>query len=160
MSYTLCVIDMQNYFPASKGKRVRAACVREVRKAIKEQATILFVEYKNYGPTLPLLTNITKRVKYKKAHHVLKDSDDGSQKITAFIKARHLARLNMRVCGVNTPYCVQSTVSGLTKKWKNSTIHLVADACDSSYSKSEHTYALKHMATYPNVKVVNKLRKY
>lgn len=155
MSYTLCVIDMQNYFNASKGKRVRNSCIREIKKAIKDKATILFVEYNNYGPTLSLLTDITQKAKYKKAYHVIKYSDDGGQEINDFIVSRHLPRLNFRMCGINTPYCVRATVSKLASLRKNSNIQLVADACDSN-NRREHISGLKTMQNLANVKLIRK----
>ena len=156
MSYSLIVVDMQDYFYASRGKRVRKACIREIKQAMQDQATILYVEYspENYGPTIPQLTNITNKAKYKKVYHVSKYDNDGGQEVVDFLTKKHLPKMNLRVCGVNTNYCVRATVSGIHHKSPNSNIHVVADACDCS-TLDGHKYGLSDMKSNANVKILN-----
>lgn len=151
MSYSLIIVDMQCFFPAANGQRVQKSCVREIKKAMRDRATILFVEFSNYGSTIPLLTDLTKNAKYKKAYTITKYMDDGSYEIAEFLNKRHLPKMNLRVCGVNTEYCVNHTVKGLSLRLRNTNIHVVADACD---SQDSHTYGLKRMQQIPNTKII------
>jgi nicotinamidase-related amidase len=152
MLYTLCVIDMQDYFAAAHRNGVRKACIREIKKAMRNNAAILFVEYNNYGPTIELLTNLTKSAKYKKTYHVIKYCDGGGYEVTEFIKKNHLPKLNIRVCGVNTDYCVLATVLGINRRWQDTKIHVVADACDSTDSHKDGLRVLANM--HPNVRLL------
>lgn len=155
MSYTLCVIDMQAYFTSANGKKVQQSCVREIKKAMKDQATILFVEYSGYGPTLPVLTNLTKKVKYKKVHRVLKHANGGGLNVVNYLRKKHLTRSNMRVCGVNTNYCVLATVQEINKHLENSNLSIVADACATGTSTG-HKMGLEAMQKLSNVRVIRR----
>lgn len=149
MSYTLCVIDMQDFFSASKGKRVRKSCIREIKKAMDSNATILFVEYKNYGPTIPLLTKLTKG--YRRKFVVLKLHDGGGDEVVNFLTKQHLPKRNIRVCGVNTDACVEATVVGMNENLESSKIEVVADACDSNW-KAGHRNGLRRLSqTHQNI---------
>lgn len=110
------------------------ACAREIKKAIRDKAAIIFVEFEGHGTTLPVLTDLVKKARYHRSFHVLKGMDDGSNKIQYCIMKKHLPRLNMRVCGVNTNYCVKSTVKGLSQKFEHSTIRVIGDACNATTS--------------------------
>jgi nicotinamidase-related amidase len=156
MSYTLCVIDMQDYFTSSRGKRVRRSCIREINKAMRDKATILFVEYspEHYGTTIPLLTDVVKKAKYYRSYHVAKHSNGGGFEVVEFLKQKHLPRMNLRVCGVNTDYCVKDTVSGINARLKRSNINIVADACDSRSGTTGHKLGLSYMKKLSNVKLI------
>jgi nicotinamidase-related amidase len=149
MSYTLCVIDMQPHFVATTMQRAKQACAREIRKAIRDKAPILFVEYAHYGPTLPELTDLTK--KYHRTYHVTKASNNGGKEVMEFLTQKHLPKLNLRVVGVNTDYCVAQTVQGINSACTNCNIHVIADACDSN---ANHISGLKYMHSLQRVKVV------
>lgn len=152
--YTLCVIDMQDYFSASQGKSVRQACVREIKKAMKSNATIVFVEFENYGPTTALLTNLVKKAKYRKVHTVKKTVNGGGDVIAEYLRRKHLTRANLHVCGVNTNYCVLATVQGMTTHLQNANLNVVADACASSGGEHGHKYGLDRMRTLKNVTIL------
>jgi nicotinamidase-related amidase len=154
MSYTLCVIDMQDTFAASRGDKVRKACIREIKAAIKNQATVLFVEFENYGPTIPLLTDIVKNAKYRKVHTVIKQRNGGGDVVADYLRQKHLTRANLRVCGVNTNYCVLATVQGMNEHLKYSNLHVVADACATDCGETYHEYGLETMRKLPNVKIL------
>lgn len=153
MSYTLCIIDMQDSFTTSRGLEVQRACKREIRKAMRDKANILFVEYNGYGPTLPLLTDLVKSAKYKKAFHVIKYSDGGGKEVDQFLKHRHMPRKNLRVVGVNTGYCVASTVEELAVRMKKSSLTIIADGC-SCHNEHSHRYGLNRMGSYDNIKIL------
>lgn len=151
MSFTLLVIDMQDYFSASHSERVQRACIREIKRAIREKATIIYVEYEGYGPTIPQLTDVTSSAKYRKAYHVIKDDDDGGQEVIDFLKEKHLPRLKLRVCGVNTDYCVLATTRSLQWRMPGSQITVVGDACNSNHN---HKKGLSNLGFIPNTTVI------
>lgn len=153
MSYTLCVIDMQEVFSAARKGSVQKSCIREVKKAIRDKAPIVFVEYAGYDPTLPILTNVVKQANYKKAYHVSKNKNDGGTEVSQFLTKKHLPKLNMRVCGVNTDYCVRETVEGLRRNIAGAQIHIVGDACSSAYNQG-HISGLNAMKNLDNVKLI------
>lgn len=153
MSYTLCVIDMQAQFSASNGAKVQRSCVREIKKAMKDNATIVFVEFEGYGPTLPLLTNLVKDAKYKKVHRVLKNTNGGGKEVAEYLRAKHLARSNIRVVGVNTSYCVLATVQGMNVHLNTSNLNIVANGC-SCHGSSSHKYGLEQMRKMERVKIL------
>ena len=153
MSYTLCVIDMQASFGAANGAKVQQSCVREIKKAIKDNATIVFVEFEGHGPTLPLLTNLVKNAKYKRAHYVLKNTNGGGKEVAEYLRAKHLTRSNIRVVGVNTSYCVLATVQGMNTHLNTSNLNIVADGC-SCQVPSSHKYGLDQMRKLERVKIL------
>jgi len=150
MSYTLVVVDMQAQFPDSMDKRVQENCKRAIRKAVKDKAAIIFLEYDDYGPTLPCLTSLAK--KYKKAYHAVKCEWDGSPQSLNLIKKYKLADSHFKVCGVYTECCVQATVYGLSNKFPKSKINLLGGACN-SWSETSHKNGLDMMKKIPNVRV-------
>jgi nicotinamidase-related amidase len=154
MSYTLCVIDMQDRFSASKGTSVRKACAREIKTAMKNNATVVFVEYSNYGPTLPMLTDLVKKAKYSKAHTVLKHADGGGDVVAKYLRDKHLTRANLRVVGVNTNYCVMATVQGMSTHLKYSNLNVIADGCAAYGGSTGHKYGLDVMRKLSNVKIL------
>lgn len=158
MSGALIVVDMQARFAAANNPQTQQACVREIEQAMKNRDAILFVEYANCGPTLPNLVDVVKKAKYKRSYHVIKYDDDGGKEVIAFLKDRHLPRLNLRVVGVNTAYCVKQTVYGMKRNSKNSTISVIADACHSEWGVDEHQQALASLRKR-GVKVLNDSKK-
>jgi hypothetical protein len=151
MSYTLCVIDMQAIFSSSQEPRVQQSCIREIKKAIRDRSVILFVEYAGYPATIPALTDIVAQANYKRAYHVIKSRNDGGQEVTDFLTKHHLPKMNMRVCGVNTDYCVRETVDGIRRFLPTANLHVIADACGSTW---DHKSGLRQMKQVPNVKVI------
>lgn len=151
MSYTLCVIDMQEIFSSSQDAQIQKSCIREIKKAIRDRSVILFVEYAGYNPTIRVLTDIVEQANYKRAYHVIKSRNDGGKEVTDFLAKHHLPKMNMRVCGVNTDYCVRETVNGIKQALPGAYIHVVADACGSVWN---HKYGLQQMKQVPNVKVI------
>jgi nicotinamidase-related amidase len=153
MSYLLLVVDMQASFYTANGERIQKNCIREINKAIKDKAHIVFVEYEHHGPTLSRLTEVVQQAHYRKVHCILKAGDDGSYEIREYLLARHLPRLSFRVCGVNTNWCVLSTVAGLREIIPNSQIKIVADAC-ACHSTKSHTTGLSCLKKMDNTRVL------
>ena len=75
-----------------------------------------------------------------------------------FLRKKHLPRLNIKCVGVNTAYCVKSTVRGLQYSSPKSNIKVVADACNSEWGEDEHQFALDEMRK-AGVRVINNRKK-
>jgi nicotinamidase-related amidase len=148
--YTLVVVDMQAKFPDSLGRRVQENCKRAIRKAVKSKAAIIFVEYSNYGPTLPCLTKLVK--KYKRVFHTIKNQWDGSTNVSDLLRTNNLVASKIKVCGVYTDCCVKATVEGLSNKHSQSRIELLSKACAST-NDYNHDSGVKRMQALPNVRV-------
>jgi hypothetical protein len=154
MSYTLCIIDVQPEFSAAYNKRTQQNCIREIKKAMRDKAAILFVEFlpEIYGPTFPMLTNITK--KYKKVYRVSKGQDNGGYEVVQCLIKNHLPRNKVRVCGVNSDFCVRATVEGVVSNRPNTAIHVVADACHTDSGAIGHKDGIKKMKELKQVKII------
>jgi nicotinamidase-related amidase len=130
--YTLVVIDMQPSFEASQEKAVLRNCAARIKQAQKDNAAILLVEYEEYGKTDYRLRNLLKT--YDKTKTVIKCDNDGSVEIKrAIIRAKFPKDL-LRVCGVNTDYCVYESVKGLTKQMPKATIEVLTKSCNSNWN--------------------------
>lgn len=152
MSYILLVIDIQHTFRASHKKSLRENCKKEIKRAIRNKANIIFVEYKNYGSTIPSIKKMVTSVKYDKSHLVIKESDDGSQELLCFFKHAKLRTNHIKVCGVNTDACVLSTVKSLAKRLKRSKLEILSKACNSTYN-DYHLNGLRNLSHINNVKI-------
>ena len=126
--------------------------MREIKKAINNKDTILFVEYIGYGQTLPRLTNLTKHINYTKAYHIVKGNNDGSKEIKKFLTKHKLVSKVIKIIGVNTDFCVLETVLGINRKFPKSNINVIADAC--ATNAGGHISALRNMKQLANVKLL------
>lgn len=154
MSYTLLVIDVQPYFNAANNRRVIRNCRREIRQAIEDKAGILLIEFLGCGRSN---TGIAKMISnYDRAFVIIKGQDDGSSEVVAAIEHFNLPKTKIKVIGVNTNACVQSTVMGLTRLRTNSklSISVVADACY-SVSEDDHIIGLQNLHSVKKVKLIN-----
>lgn len=151
MPYTLLIVDMQRAFEASQKPSVIKNCQSLVAQAMKDKAAVIFLEYKDYGKTHSDITSLTK--KYKKAYQVIKYEDDGSNETVKKLKKCKLPERKLRVCGVNTTYCVAATVKGLTSQLPGAKIEVIGKACN-SITPSNHKMGLIGLRKLrPNVKV-------
>lgn len=158
--YTLAVIDMQEDFlqrithNKKSTKRVIDNCKAEIAKAIKDKANILFVEYSNYGETIADLTDLAKKAKYKKHFHTVKADDNGAAEISDSIKTHRLTQDKIKICGINTEYCVYATVRGLISQMKTAEIEVIADACDSPWGHESGVAKMENLSEdFPRLKV-------
>lgn len=124
--YTLVIIDMQEGFYVKSRMPVTSACALEIKKAIKNDARILFVEYEGFGPTLKKLKALTKG--YPKTSVIKKENDDGSYELMCAINKRKYPK-TVKITGINTSYCVHDTVSGLVAGAPLYKIEVIAKAC-------------------------------
>lgn len=151
--YTLVVVDMQAKFPRSLEGNTLLHCKRAVQKAIKNKADIVFLEFKNYGPTIPSLVKLTKG--YKRAYHAEKGEWDGSMQTMHLAKEYSLNTKKFRVCGVYTECCVDATLQGLREKNKTSKFELLHKACGAT-SDSEQKRIIGEAKKQQNVRVVDR----
>lgn len=150
--YTLAIVDMQWYFGASRKTSVINACKREIQKAMKARAGILFIEYQNCRSTISSLKKMVHEAKYSKVATVVKSDDDGSPEVIDSIRHMKFSNKRIKVCGVNTCYCVQSTVQGLSRGLPNTKIEVISDACNAPTSVV-HEEGLRAMSRFRNVSI-------
>ena len=142
--YTLVVVDMQPRFVTTSAPMLVKACQREIIMAKRRKAAIIYLEFEGFGNTLGELTYFTHG--YDKAYFATKNADDGSRQVIDLITKHNLYH-NVRVIGVNTSYCVLSTIRGLMDY--HGKITVVADACN-CYN---HDFGLKRLADM-NIKII------
>jgi nicotinamidase-related amidase len=147
--YTLVVVDMQPGFEAANGERVGKNCLREIKEAVRVGAHIVFLEFVGHGETLPELTAPVSD--YPFSHAKTKFVDDGSPEVQQAIKERGFMIGRFRVIGINTDWCVRSTVEGLRKRFPNSFVEVVIDAC---WSDSNHFKGVRLIRKIENVDVI------
>jgi nicotinamidase-related amidase len=160
MSYTLAVIDMQDHFlnrfeeMDQSNQRVFDNCKNEIAKAISDNANILFVEYEEYGPTNPELLGLVNDSSYNSFNQIIKIDDNGSREIVKAVKKFGLPKKKIKICGINTEYCVYATVKGLLQAMRESKIEVLTDACDSPWDHEVGVEILENLTEgYSNLKI-------
>lgn len=148
MSYSLIAIDMQPYFAAANDRNLLTACRKEIRKAIKNRASIIFVEYQDCGPTHSSLLRLSEG--YDRLYSTTKWHDDGSNQVYDVICKNNLSSKRLKVIGVNTDCCVLATVGGLAWRLKSASIDVIAAACGSDYN---HLSGLHSLSIIDGVKI-------
>jgi nicotinamidase-related amidase len=148
--YVLCIIDMQ---PTgfSNANFIIKKVEQLVQRAISEKAFIVVAQYKGCGETH---VNIRRALKtYPYQEYVWHPKNDKSRPIQEALTQRHIFTRQLKICGVNTEYCVKDTVHGLAKKFQVP-INVIEQACNGTDSSVEQ--ALHQMRTcYKNVVVVS-----
>jgi nicotinamidase-related amidase len=122
-------IDLQHGFKAADNPRIIKAAQEEVRRAIRFNYGIIFLQYWGFGPTFPEIKHIARN--YDNKITVQKNDDDGGANVldAAFEKGFNLNKF--RVCGVNTDMCVYDTIYSLTHLSPASKILVRKDGCGS-----------------------------
>jgi len=147
--YTLVVVDMQPNFSASNGRRVRKNCLREIKRAMKDGAHIIFLEYIGHGVTLPELMKPVNDYQYYCVKS--KSDDDGSAEVQEAVFEKGFMIGRFRMIGINTDWCVRATAAGLRNRFPNSFVEVVEDACDSN---DDHHNGIWFIEQLDNVDVV------
>lgn len=144
--YTLIVIDMQYSFEAASNVRLINNCKLQIKNAIENRATIIFLEYQDCGSIIDSLLKISDS--YDQKYFISKIDDDGSYEVYDVIYRNKLPNKTIKICGVNTDCCVYHTVSGLTARIPDSSIIVLSDSCYSNYN---HLVGLKNISKLRNV---------
>ena len=147
--YVLCIIDMQPV-GFSNSNIVLDPVMRLVNRAMVDQAFIVIAQYKGCGATHGLILDRVKHYAHKA--YVWHHKNDKSKVIQEILKARQIFVRQIKVCGVNTEYCVKDTVHGLAKKF-SMPIKVIENACNGTDRTVDE--AIQKMKTfYRNVVVV------
>jgi len=145
--YVLCIIDMQP-IGFSNSKLIIENVLQLVREAIVNKAFIVIAQFKGCGETHINIINAIQNYPYKE--YVWHNKNDKSKPIQEALK--NIFVREMKVCGVNTEYCVKDTVHGLAKKF-HIPIKVIEKACNGTDRIIEE--ALHKMRTfYRNVEVL------
>ena len=145
--YVLCIIDMQpDGF--NNSNLIIENVSQLVREAILNKAFIVIAQFKGCGETHINIINEIQKYPYKK--YVWHNKNDKSKPIKEILKNIFVRQI--KVCGVNTEYCVKDTVHGLAKKFYIP-IKVIEKACNGTDRTIED--ALYKMRTfYRNVNVI------
>jgi nicotinamidase-related amidase len=145
--YVLCIIDMQpDGF--SNANLIIENDLQLVTEAITTKAFIVIAQFKGCGETHINIVNEIQKYPYKK--YIWHNKNDKSKPIKDVLNGIFVRQ--MKVCGVNTEYCVKDTVHGLAKKF-HIPIHVIEKACNGTDRTVDE--ALHKMRTfYRNVNVV------
>ena len=145
--YVLCIIDMQP-IGFSNSKLIIENVLQLVREAIVNKAFIVIAQFKGCGETHINIINAIQNYPYKE--YIWHNKNDKSKPIQEALK--NIFVREMKVCGVNTEYCVKDTVHGLAKKF-HIPIKVIEKACNGTDRIIEE--ALHKMRTfYRNVEVL------
>lgn len=134
--YTLVMVDMQPGFSAANDKRTIKNCIKYIKRAKRDMATIIVMEYgydeecSKFGKTHE---EIRKHLDgYKWTFRVVKSQDDGSLHLAMNKTAKDMdfEKHDVRFCGVNTTACVARTVLGMMDKMNLNNASLLLDACN------------------------------
>ena len=147
--YVLCIIDMQP-IEFSNSNLIIENVLELVREAIINKAFIVIAQFKGSGETHINIRNEIQTYPYKKS--VWHNKNDKSKPIQEVLNSVNVFVRQIRICGVNTEYCVLETVHGLAKKF-HIPIKVIEKACNGTDRIIE--YALHKMRTfYRNVEVL------
>jgi nicotinamidase-related amidase len=147
--YTLVVVDMQEYFVDTNKKLVVKNCIKEVESAVKNNAHIVFLEYDGHEGTLPIFMEPVNN--YHSFAVKKKCDDDGSAEVQKAVHENGFMVGRFRVIGVNTDWCVQATVRGIRKRFPNSFVEVVKDAC---HSNDDHARGIRMIRSIGNVDII------
>jgi nicotinamidase-related amidase len=148
--YVLCIIDMQPY-GFSNSKIIIDNVLTLVREAIIKKAFVVVAQYKNAGNTHISIINALQDYPYKA--YGWHNRNDKSPIIQNILREKKVFTRLIKVCGVNTEYCIWATVNGLARKYYIP-IKVIESACNGTDRIIE--VALHHMrTTYKNVEVIS-----
>jgi nicotinamidase-related amidase len=147
--YVLCIIDMQPV-GFSNSTIIIDTVLHLVREAIQNKAFIVVAQFKCSGATHVNIINEMHDYPYKQ--YVWHNKNDKSKPIKEVLNHLNIFVRQIKVCGVNTEYCVKDTVHGLSKKF-HVPIKVIEKACNGTDRIIEE--ALHKMRTfYRNVEVL------
>jgi len=147
--YVLCIIDMQpDEF--DNVKIVIKNVLKLIRQAKLAKAFVVVAQYTNAGETHMAIRKALKNYPYKA--YGWHNKNNKSRIIQTILNDRKIFTRELKVCGVNTEYCVWATVNGLARKY-GVPIKVIESACNGT--DRIIVEALEHMrTTYKNVEVI------
>lgn len=137
----LVVIDMQPAYSAARHLGLQARIRQTIRA---HRGPVCIVEFEGSGKTYP---GIIRACKGKRMFRCTKTRDDGGDVVVGATFAEGLGRhKHYIVCGVNTPYCVLGTATGILHHRKDAkvTLFIKGSRCTNDFSQREPTYAAAH----------------
>jgi len=147
--YVLCIIDMQPV-GFDNSNLIIENVLELVREAIVNKAFIVIAQFKGCGETHITIVNEIQKYPYKE--YVWHNKNDKSKPIQEALNNLNIFVRQMKICGVNTEYCVKYTVHGLAKKF-HIPIKVIENSCNGTDRIIEE--ALHKMRTfYRNVEVL------
>ena len=147
--YVLCIIDMQP-IGFNNSNLILDNVLQLVRAAVADKAFIVIAQFKGCGETH--ITILKAIAKYPHKECIWHHKNDKSKPIQEVLNRHSIFIRQMKVCGVNTEYCVKDTVHGLAKKF-HIPIQVIEKACHGTDRSIEE--ALHKMRTfYRNVQVL------
>ncbi len=156
----LVVVDLQDGFYPSYNEELMPvwdktvnSTVGLIQKCRRKGWTIVVAEFDGYGKTVPDV------IEACGGEHLLatKTANDGSYEIRSVLQGEGIRPSTIRVCGVNTPYCVKATAMGLIDLYPKARTAVVAKAvADVSRTgkANNQRWGLEEIRGY-NVKVSN-----
>lgn len=129
-NYVLVVVDMQGHFASAKNDYTIRNVITSIKKAKKDNAVIIVLEYFGCGPTL---SRIKKHLNgYDKVTYAMKSSDGGGEEVIDKMHFKNIDFIqNIRVCGVNISFCVSETVRELVDDYGKN-VEVIKRACNCS----------------------------
>jgi len=147
--YILCIIDMQPV-GFDNSNLIIENVLQLIREAIVNKAFIIIAQFKGCGETNINIINEIQKYPHKK--YIWHNKNDKSKPIQEILNSLNIFVRQIKVCGVNTEYCVKDTVHGLAKKF-HIPIKVIEEACNGTDRIIEE--ALHKMRTfYRNVEVL------
>lgn len=153
--YTLVVVDMQPAFRSSQNQATIDRCNELIQQAIKDEAPIVFLEFEGYEQTDSRLLAAVEG--YNHAHFKSKYENDGSFQVKETIELHQYPHETIRVCGVNTNYCVRETVLGLVEMKEDKRINFkkIEVSMSGTNCNFYHLQGLDAMKGYGGVELID-----
>ncbi len=142
----LVVVDMQGFFQASHDQSLVAAVTKQIHRAKRRNWPIIFVEYRDCGPTL--LSLMEEVAKYENKHIVKKAEDSARWAIQDLMRAEGLRINAFRVCGIYLTACVKKTAIDLARVFTDATVKVLIEATNWA---SENSLAHFSRTDLPNL---------
>jgi|GEM_PF-5376765 len=138
----LLIVDMQQFFIASKDEKVLHKIISLAKIAIKHNYPIFILEFFGYGKTHEKINALLQN--YSNVYYIKKYKDDGSSRIEKFLddnKNLFKFPFEFKVCGAYTDACIAATVKGLHHNTSIpiTKIKIIKDACASYLELSKST---------------------
>ena len=126
MPTSLVIVDMQQNFPAANEPSAILGAAKEIERAKKRKAGIVFLEFQNLDPTHEVYRKLLKDYPY--LVRTRKSEMDGSEQVLRALRRKKFDVDRIRVCGVNSCHCVRATVDGLLLR-SDAKIEVSTKAC-------------------------------